>query len=342
MLTPKERFLNTINRKSVDRPPTFLSGCLQSATFETMNHINIFFPNAHRDPKEMAKLSIASYKYTGIECVGVPFDLTIETEILGGKVLWKDEKDFIPIAEPLLNTNVNVEKLVYHDDLSKVGRVPVILEALELINTNVNDSLPIAAGITGPFTLAQNLIGATKFFEMLYTDPEVIKNIIAVSTETLIKYIALLQDKYPDVLTISEPVASGTLINSALFEEFVSPSIKKIVNATDLPIMLHICGKSFTLISNVIETGVDVFSIDENVDIVSAKKVAGKKLLFSGNISPAKTLLFGSETDVINETIRVLKGGMDILAAGCGIPAETPNKNLQAMVNTTKQFTLLE
>ena len=104
--------------------------------------------------------------------------------------------------------------------------------------------------------------------------------------------------------------------------------------------MLHICGKSLPLINNVIETGVDVFSIDENIDIIPAKKVAGNKLLFSGNISPAKTLLLGTKEDVIDETMYALQNGMDIIAAGCGIPAKTPNKNFQAMANITKQFNL--
>ena len=333
--TQKERFLRVLSRKEVDRVPTFLSGCLQSATFDTMNQTGIFFPDAHRDPVKMASLSLATYKHTDIECVGVPFDLTVEAEVLGGTVIWKNEKDYIPTAKPSPDPVTDVKKLRVPEDLSNLARVPVVLDALEIISKE-SQSLPVAAGVTGPFTMAGSLIGAEKFFEWLFTEPEIVEHTIEICTDTSMKYVSLIQEKDPDVITVCEPMASGTLINSELFERFVSPYIRKIVKSCKPPIMLHICGKSTSLVKNVIDTGSKMFSVDENVDITEAKKIAGDDLLLVGNISPARTLLLGTKDDVVKETLVALEKGIDILAPGCGIPAKTPNENLLAMTRVVK------
>jgi [methyl-Co(III) methanol-specific corrinoid protein]:coenzyme M methyltransferase len=303
-----------------------------------MNHIGVYFPDAHKDPRKMAKLSLATYRNTGIECVGVPFDLTVEAELLGGVVLWENKKDYIPTAKPSSDLTAFLEQLRCPADVSNIGRVPVVLEALEIINRELSDPLPVAAGITGPFTMAGSLIGAEKFFEWLFTDPDRIVDVMKICTATLVKYVSLIQEENPDVIAVCEPMASGTLINSELFERFVSSSIKKIVECSKPPIMLHICGKSTSLVKHVMDTGSKMFSFDENVDIDVAKKTAQDNLLLVGNISPARTLLLGTEDDVVKETLAALEKGIDILAPGCGIPAKTPNKNLLAMTKTAKVY----
>ena len=95
-LTPKTRLFDVLNDISVDRIPTFCSGCSQTVTLESMDEIGVYWPEAHSDPRKMAELSASTYDLTGLEISGVPFCLSIEAEALGCFPDIGSRKDSIP------------------------------------------------------------------------------------------------------------------------------------------------------------------------------------------------------------------------------------------------------
>jgi len=335
-LMPKERLLNALFGKPIDRVPTFCCGCSQTVTVECMEAVGIYWPEAHKDPEKMAKLSASVYELTGLEVAGVPSCLTVEAEALGCEIKWGEERDAIPqVLRTPYTTPTEVE---VPDDFLKLGRIPVVLEAIDILKNRVGSALPIAAGLTGPFSLAGHLCGIENLLKWIIRAPEKVHGFIEVASETGSIYGKALHEAGADVVIIADPTASCDLISPKTFKELVKPAIAKVVKAIGGVTFLHICGNATPILIEMADTGVNSISIDEKVNITQAKALLGNRVKVAGNISTTSTLLLKKPEDVKEACRKALEAGVDILAPGCGIAPRTPNINLKALVEAAREF----
>ena len=83
-MNQKIRLLNTLKKLDADRPPFICpGGMMNMAVMEIMEASQCTWPQAHTDPRMMAKLTLAAGHLAGIENVGVPFCMTVEAEAMG-------------------------------------------------------------------------------------------------------------------------------------------------------------------------------------------------------------------------------------------------------------------
>jgi len=108
--------------------------------------------------------AIELYKPDGIP---VSFDLQLEAEILGCKLNWaKDNPPAVithPLSEGVLLSSLKVPS-------EKDGRIPLVLEVIRVLRVQ-NPGIALYGLITGPFTLALNLL-CTDIFIKLFEDPD--------------------------------------------------------------------------------------------------------------------------------------------------------------------------
>ncbi|MGQ9760022.1 MAG: uroporphyrinogen decarboxylase family protein [Candidatus Methanomethylicaceae archaeon] len=153
-MTPKERFLNVLDGREVDRVPVV--SVTQTGIVELMNMCGAKWPDAHRDANLMATLAVAGHKIAGLEAVRIPFWLTGEAATMGCKVDYHEGRnDFTPTVKAELNS---LEDLRVPDPSE--GIMGEMLKAVRLCRVMVGNDVPIIVGVTGPFTLA----GAHKKF----------------------------------------------------------------------------------------------------------------------------------------------------------------------------------
>jgi len=335
-LTPKERLLNALYGKPIDKVPTFCSGCSQTVTVECMEATGVYWPDAHKVPEKMAELSASVYELTGLEVAGVPYCLTVEAEALGCQIMWSEEIDATPqVLRTPYKTPTEVE---IPSDFLNLKRAPVLLKAVKILKQNVGNNLPIVAGVTGPFSLAGHLFGIENLLKWIVMDPKKVKEAVDKASEVGASFGRALHEVGADVVLIADPSASSNLISPRTFKEFVKPAIARIVEANGGITFLHICGNANPILMEMANTGVDSISIDENVDVQKAKALLGEKVKIAGNISTTNTLLLKKPEDVRKACIQALEAGVDILAPGCGIAPRTPNINIKALVETARQF----
>ena len=96
------------------------------------------------------------------------------------------------------------------------------------------------------------------------------------------------------------------------------------------------------------KSGPDCLSIDENIDLIGAKKVTDKyNKVISGNIQLTVCMLLGNQQDCQKAAIEKIDQMGDsnfILAPGCDMPYDTPSENVigigQAVQNveSTRKF----
>lgn len=335
-LTPKERLMNALFGKPIDRVPTFCSGCSQTVTVECMEAIGVYWPEAHKDPEKMAKLSASVYELTGLEVAGVPYCLTVEAEALGCKIKWGEKKDDIPQVLQTPYKTPNEVKIP--DNFLDLERVPVVLRAISLLKDMVGDTLPVAAGLTGPLSLAGHLYGIENLLRGVIRTPENVQGFIEVASEVGSIFGKALFEAGAYTVTIADPTTSCDLISPKTFKEFVKPAIQKIVKVIGRPTFLHICGNATPILGEMADTGVNAISVDEKVNISQAKALLGNKVKIAGNISTANTLLLKKPEDVKEACRKALEAGVDILAPSCGIAPRTPNINIRTLVEAARSF----
>jgi len=161
--------------------------------------------------------------------------------------------------------------------------------------------------------------------------------------------IAGLEEK-PDLLFCG---ASGSLVwqSPAIFRELALPVLKHVTElAYDLgiPTHVHSCGPEKELVRMAAEetslTVVDPLEIPPMGDCVLSdlKERYGAKLVLKGNLHTTTTMLFGSAEDVAAASRKAIddaaKGGRFILSTGDQCGRDTPDENIEAMVETARTY----
>ena len=92
-MTPRERVLNALAGKPVDRTP--VSNPTNVATVELMDMVDAPFPDANRDPEMNARLAATGYTELGYDSIMPYFTIIQESSALGCEMQW-EEKDNWP------------------------------------------------------------------------------------------------------------------------------------------------------------------------------------------------------------------------------------------------------
>jgi uroporphyrinogen decarboxylase len=110
---------------------------------------------------------------------GLPvcFDLQIEAEILGCRLIWARENP------PAVATHVLQEKKLSElpSITDKLGRIPVVMNVTRTVTKRFPDTAFYGL-ITGPFTLALHLMGPEIFMDM-YDKPDYVKEVMRFCTD---------------------------------------------------------------------------------------------------------------------------------------------------------------
>lgn len=327
--TPKRRVLASLLGGGRDRiPVTCIGGCGGTVTVDMQDAIGVYWPEAHEDPAKMAKLAIASHELTGLESVRVPFDFVVEPEALGCEIRPGNKKIVPQVTKHPFE---KPDELEIPDDLLQRGRIPVVLEAIEIMRKEVGDFLPIASLVLGPMTLAAELADTANLMRWIVKKPDYVKKFIDFATEIVIKYGKAQYRAGSDIVEVGEPVASADMISPKMFKEFVKPALAKIAEELGGIRVLHICGNASPIIPDMVETGFDGISIEEGVEIAKIKPLVGDVKIL-GNVSSKATLAVGNPNRVETEARRALEAGVDLLEPGCGISPITSIDNIKALV----------
>jgi len=138
-----------------------------------------------------------------------------------------------------------------------------------------------------------------------------------------------------DIIGLGNAVAS--LIGPGLYEEYAFDYDKALidyVHDNGAKVKLHICGNIKALLPLLKELEPDIIDIDWMVDLKEASDVfKDTKTCVSGNVDPVAVLLMGDAALVeekVRECISIDDNSL-LVAAGCEIPAATPEENLLLM-----------
>ncbi|MCK5249691.1 MAG: thioredoxin family protein, partial [Spirochaetaceae bacterium] len=136
-----------------------------------------------------------------------------------------------------------------------------------------------------------------------------------------------------DIVAPVDPLISQ--ISPDAFQQFMAKPYKRLFDGLReraVKSSFFVCGDATKNLDLMCETGPDCLGIDENIDLVAAKKVTdAHNVVISGNIQLTVVMLLGNQRDSMKaaiDKIDTMGTKNFILAPGCDMPFNTPAENI--------------
>ena len=328
----REKILDLLSGKKIDSQPAF-SGMIH-VTAEGLQSEGLIFHETHKDAQKMAKAAASTFKLSGLPSAVLPLDMYVEAEALGAEINFRENMEFeFPLVRKAGFGSVKQLTAETQSVQSFIngGRIKLVCEAIKLLKEDVGNDVVIGGMIPGPYTLLLLVVDAGKMFVEMKKEP-------AAVTEALFHLASLLaqvgvdyRDAGADFITIHDMGGSPAFLGPAKYEQFVLPAEKLLIEMLPKPRVLSVCGNVTNSLHLLAQTGSDAISIDQTVDLATARIVLKDTLLF-GNLDPVETLYRGDKAKVAESVVRAKEAGVDAVWPGCDLIIQTPIQNIQTMI----------
>ena len=328
----KERVMRVLNRQAPDRMPCF--GASSTVTYDQMERVRAFWPDAHFDGETMARQALAAHTVLGFDAIRVPFCQTFEAEALGCR-LKPGGAEGIPGIEPTPVYSIEDTPLFPDDFLSR-GRIPELLKAVRILKKEVGDEVAVIGGIQGPFSIAAALLETVNLLKATIKTPDRILDFLHVGEKAGTTLGRAMVDAGADIIACEDMGSSPALLTPQFYHQYVLGHQKRQFSAISVPKILHICGNVDPIVEWMGLSGADVISIEPKASGQTARRKCGPDLILMGGADTPTTLYLQNPEAVKQQCREMIADGVRILAPGCAVAPGTPLENLLAMVEVAK------
>lgn len=332
-MTPKQRFMAALRGEPVDRPAA--GGLTSVATFELMDIVGRHLPEVNTDPEAMATLAAAGHEVLGFDNVMPIYSVSQEATALGCHVDWADKTKFPPpLTHPWADRSAKIQLPDgFPDSFLDDRQVRCALEAIRLLRRHFGDEVAIVGKVMGPWTLSYHLYDTQEFLLDTLMDPDRVRKSLDTLKIVPIVFARAQIEAGADAILWGDH-ATGFLIRATMYRDFLLPLHKELVPQVPAPVILHCCGPTLDRMQYFRQAGFAAFHFESAVPAEKAVEEAAGMMRLAGNINNPVTLLSRGPEEARAEAQRAIDAGVDIIAPECAVPLGTPNRNLQAIVQT--------
>ncbi len=326
----RERLSKALKGEATDRPAVICAN--STATNEQAETLGIKWPLFHQRSEEMARMAFGACEIFGFDAVRLPFCQTMEAEALGCEVSYRD---FIPGNDVPLYTLGAIPQ--FPDDFLKRGRIPDLLDAIRLLKRNADGRAMVLGGVVGPLTIARALLDSPPLLKASFRSPEKIVPFLEVGRRACIQLALELIEAGAEAIVIEDMTASPDILHPRTYNNMVAEYERQVIKALPCPVILHICGNVALIAEKMAWTEADGLSIDPKAQPRHMREKVGERMPLIGGIDTT-FLSLSNPNEIKTRCLESLKDGINILAPGCSIPANSPSKNLRAMVHAAEEL----
>ena len=338
-MTSKQRVLNAISRKPVDRIPIFM--WFHPETMQRLAEV-LEIPAAYVGDA-MGNDVYQTWIGNNFAMEGIEHEHDGERHTDAWGITWERQNGFNQIATyPLMDADAEtIKRYAFPHD-----RIPDLLKSMEALEP-FRATHFIGCDVSPcMFELLNRLFGMECAMLQLAENSPEIRQFIDTMTDfgIALSEAGCVQCK-PDWLWTGDDVGGqqGMMLSPAMWREMIRPGMQRIMDVGRrhaLPIAYHSCGAIRPIIPDLIDMGVTVLNPIQcdcpGMEPTSLKAEFGKHLTFMGGVDTINLLPRGSVSDVRHATRALLDtmtagGGGYILAASHTIAPETPMDNIFAM-----------
>jgi len=222
------------------------------------------------------------------------------------------------------------------------GRLTYVYDTIKLIKERLAEDKALIGFTGAPWTLATYMIEGqgTKTYtickKMMYTNPELLHNILAKVTEVVKLYMEKQIESGIDVVQIFDSWAAA--IEPSKYDEF---SWKYMIEIADylkakyphIPIIMFPKGIPAFIERGLVYGNFDVFGVDWGTPMALAKEKLGDKYVLQGNMEPCRLYSKEATTECVEALQEIMGGKRHIFNLGHGILPDVPVENAKHFVN---------
>ncbi|MCH4184681.1 MAG: uroporphyrinogen decarboxylase family protein [Eggerthellaceae bacterium] len=342
----KDLVIQALQHKDLERVPWIPFAGVHAGKLKGYNAIEVL-----TDEDKLFESLMEVHRLYMPDGMPIVFDLQLEAEILGCKLMWADYNPPSVTEHPYGAKDAGRPT----DDMipkKTEGRIPIVLNTMRRMKEAVGDDTALYGLICGPLTLASHLRG-TRIFTDMRKNPENVDAFLDFTAKVGIAMTHYYLEAGMDVIAVVDPLVSQ--VSPKYFEQYMHEPFSRLF--TEIRNMgshsaFFVCGNASRQIDVMCKTNPDSIHIDENVDLAEAKKTTDSyNIALGGNIPLTTTMLFGNqqdnmkcvidEYDAVNNTKRNF-----LLSPGCDMPYNVPVENTiavtQAVLHPNETRTMLE
>ena len=341
--TSRDDVLVLLTGGQLSRLPCF-SG-LASVTEPALAGLGLNFSEVHGDAGRMALAAASGYRQCGLESAVVPHDMCVEAEALGSIVDFRqgESAPAYPTVRQYAAVSPEVLQLpASPEEILERGRLPVVMEAINLLVEDVGREVAVGAWVPGPMTLAMYLIEPNGIMTSIVDDSDLLERRLEALTLILAQVARAYGEAGADFITVHEMGGSPGYLGPRTFKKLVFPQLRHLVASIPAPTILSICGRTARSIDVIGQSGATAISLDELSDVAATRAALGQESLLFGNVNPVAVLAEGGEKDVAQAVAGAAAAGIDAIWPGCDLWPDTPLENLRTMVKAAQQSVRVE
>jgi len=327
-MNERERILNTIEYKSIDRVPHHID-----FTVPARKKMIQFLDDSLFEQKIGNHLAYIKALPPDAFCEIKPGYIRDEWGVVWNRTVDPDIGNPFPVFN-----QPNFDGYIFPDpdDPRRYEAIPAFLEK----NKNKFCILKMSYSL---FERTWSMRGMENVLTEMIMKPEFIHDLMDHITQYNLKVISKALDIGFDGVYFGDDWGwqRGLIMGPALWRKFIKPRMAEmfsLIKKKGRKVFLHCCGKVDELFPDLIEIGLDVFNPfqPEVMDIFALKKEYEGKLSFFGGIGIQSILPFGSVDDVKREVKKILnevgQTGGYIASPSHAVPKDIPCENIIAML----------
>ena len=303
----------------------------------------------HREKRSSAQnqaaAQVACYERFGHDCLVVEYGLLGVGQAVGS-ALSDPEDDATAIATYALKDLNDLSSI----DLTRVEKkndpwLKLNYDAAQIVLEKCGNEVPVGISIPGPFTVASTICPTEVLLKSTIRHQEALHQMMRLCTDA----VKIVFDEFLDLgvgYTLCDPVASGTILRTKVYEDFVAPYTKELFDyfhSKGSGATYHICGDTTSITEAMVDTGCDALSLDNKVDLAVAKAKVGHRVPIMGNVDPVGIIYQGDRESIFAGVKEAIGKAYDnpcgyTPSTGCDIPIGTSLENMDIMMEAFRYY----
>lgn len=257
----------------------------------------------------------------------------VEAEALGCTIKYYDDTPDVPGVARHLCDNIDEVRAVKTVDPEFSGRMPIFIRAAQRVHEKLGREIHIRGAVSGPFSLASELIGFENLLIATSEDPEIVNEALAAAVRTIGDFAEGFLKRGIGVI-IFDSRAMPPLTSPDVFEGQILPHYQALTSrlkkagAEHLPVIIG--GDTTSIAELLTRTGATQFLCDFDADFETWREAcANVNAPFRANID-ARVVHRGKSPEVVELARQILAKGQNvpgfILGTGvCGYDTNPEN-----------------